>query len=520
MSDLWVEATRDIEAENAAEAMTRAKMRVASLWPFLAQSKTEREFEHRLALAEPRIDNLVPDAVQREHVIAAFREDYGIYRQAEDIYATEPVEHTASGGGGTTGNAPLRIFHEASGQWITIEGAAQPTPQNVNNHIEPEDGPITGNTGTFPVMVNGPDPHDPIQDQFPMQPSPWTPSNVWVERPMNFAPYQHPYAKTSAADAHPPHPGHYESEGVETGPGPNPYYFSGGGEGAAGNQQAGFPIDVTLPEPDERVDAYGTPPVQSSGSSGGDVPYSNPHTAKDNHGKCAGDDCGRPVFRRGNTWHHLDGEQDHHVLLDRDHPWVQQRLSARQGSIIQMAPGTVLKQAGFYDPADPSVQWLQVTADVSSSDQGPDSGDGGAPSGGATPDPPPSMISGGPGAQAMEPMTIPGPNSTTNPFSPGSGGGGGQQQMPMMGMPAAPMQPMARFVPRQQRFADVRERPTQDNPNGVGDEFESNNWEKPLEMTPRQAPEMRGVNTPQRPKMPIPQVSSDGLRDDEDEERE
>lgn len=66
-------------------------------------------------------------------------------------------------------------------------------------------------------------------------------------------------------------------EGVEGRPGPNPDYFAGGSEGIAGTEQNSFPADLSLPEPDERVDMYGTvPPQQSSGSTGGGVPYSNP----------------------------------------------------------------------------------------------------------------------------------------------------------------------------------------------------------------------------------------------------
>lgn len=482
MSDLWMEASRDIEADDAQVVMTQAKMAAASIWPFLAQAGTEREFEHRLALAEGRIDLAVPDAVARDHVVTAFREDFKIYRSLEDSWDTGTAKTAAV----ATEDQPLRIFHEASGTWITAEGAAAPGPANAwNQQGQPEAGPATGETGQFPQHPTGADPVDPINEQYPATPSPWTENGIWVDRPMQFNP-----PRTGAA---------YQNEGVQTGPGPNPDFFAGGGEGVAGDQQGGFPVDESLPEPNTQGDFYGSvPPVQSGGSTGGDVSYSNGKTAeKDNHGACF--DCNQPVYRNGSNWMHLTGDDKHPVRLSQNHPYVKARQSKKAAA---PRPGM------FFDPVDKSVAMAR-TADVSSSDMGPGNGSGSG--GGGTPDMPPSMVSGGPGAQAM-PMTIPNESVSANPFSNNSGGGGGG------GAPAGPSQmppTMGRFVPR---VAEVRDRPTADNPNGVRDEYDLHNWDKALEQTPRQAPEDRGVNTPQQPGQPINQVSSETMGAEDDEE--
>ena len=501
MTDLWLEASREIEADDAVTNLNLAKLATANIWPFLALAQSEEEFGHRLAIAMDRIERAVPDPGLRDKVIASFTEDYGFYHEAaadgddedeEPDGDAEPWEKDAS----------LQVFHAATGEWINVQAAAEPTPGNPQfPTFVPEQGPITNQTGDYPKHPTGADPVDPINQMFPMQPTPWKEiPELWVDRPMNFAPYQNPgnYGKTSAANtlpAHPAHPGHYDSEGVETGLGPNPFYFAGGEEGVAGDQQAGFPADMSAPESRgaEQVDWYGSvPPLNSSGTTGDGHPYSNQgnlntskESAKDNHGACF--DCKQPVYRHGNDWHHLGQppQNGHQVRLPSDHPWVQARTSA-----------------------------LRTQAEVSSSDMAP-----AQDAGGAAPPPPPSMT-GGPGSQAMPPMnqarTIPNESVTQNPFpnepagGGGAGGGAGNAFMggnPFMGHNIHTANPM------------TRDRPDMFNPTGVGDEFTERTWEGQTTQSPRQRMEDRNVNTPQRPQEPIKQTTSDGgPREDEEDE--
>lgn len=650
MTDLWVEASRDLEAENAEAQLILAKMATASLWPFLALAKTEGEFNHRLALAEPQIDSAVPDVILRDKVVASFRDDFVgmVYQAADAPSSTEDLrkrrnlealkareEAEANGEEYDPSDEDWRrkgsveFFHEASGQWIrlAVENAQPHNPSY--DDPTPEAGPETGiESRHFPTAI--PDPYNPINAEYPAQPQAWIvpPDKAWIERPMNFAPYQQatartrvtaaavewehsksgneafgfkPGTETEIAHILSPTPGnqarrhwahyypngfdtpedqehhfpvesiehgmqqierlhanrpksasvrtatpgvtlpvgqdsHYTDEGVETGTGPNPNFFAGGTEGATGDPQASFPADVSLDEPDERVEWYNNTPPQ-------------PITAaKDNHGVCAGDGCGRPVYRKGDDWFHLDGDSNHHVLLHSTHPWVQQRISARVQAeykyvhqrgdkwvITQKGTGKVLSEhdsqddaeasframmmhkhegsvAEFHDPFDQSVRMVR-RADVSSSDMGTGQ-DASTDAGGATPNPPPSMIPGGPGAEAAPmPQTIPNAGVSTNPFAGGGGATGGN-----------PTPTMPPTLAERRLAADVRERPSAQNPSGVADEYDSNTWEGPARQRPMQGAEERGINTPQRPHQPIPQMSSTDMErpeeqaDEEDEE--
>jgi len=335
---LWSEASRDLEAENARLRMARAKVATASLWPFLSLARSEREFEHRLALTADRIsDRVEPELIGP--LVASLREDFRLTASSEEDGAEDeeddewqkPWEKTSSYQGTLrSSDQQLQIFHMASGRWITVQANSPMTrdnPEATEGYFEDalEEGPNTGQTGQYPVAPAGPDPWNPINSQYPMQPSPWTPANNWVERPMNFAPYRQAAA--------------------------NPYYFAGGTEGVSGDAQAGFPVDIALPEPDERVDAYGTvPPVQSSGTTG------DGHSYSDN-----------PAANR--------------------------------------ATGSRLPFAGrFYDPGDSSVRVLAIGGPYGSGNAynpgGSDVGIGTS----QAPAPPPTMMPGGPGTVAMPPM--------------------------------------------------------------------------------------------------------------------
>jgi hypothetical protein len=578
MTSLWLEASRDIEADEAELSFNKAKIATASLWPFLALANSEEEFEHRLALAIDQIERRIPRTASLQRVVDSFRDDYKIYREAADAEDEEPDDDSDDVKPWEK-EASVQVFHEASQQWVTVTAAAEPTPGNPNfPNPSPEEGPITEETGNYPQHPTGADPVDPINQMFPMQPTPWQEKGLWVDRPMNFAPYQNPgnygAQKTSgtrvtATD--------YQGEGVQTGSGPNPFYFAGGEEGVAGDQQAGFPADQTNPasQSDDRVDMYGAvPPLASSGTTGDGHPYSNQgnlntskESAKDNHGACY--DCKQPVYRHGNEWHHLGQppQNGHSVRLPSDHPWVQARMS----SIKHTAPGggehapyeirevdggyAVFNAKGERKNDDPKSKSearqfqkalyknvpgasesaekaasLQFYADASSTDMG--SGD---PVGGGAPEPPPSMTPGGPGTLPQPPvqqaMTIPNESVTQNPFpnEPAGGGGGGMNMNPFMGMasiyrsydqfPDTARSIIQGSVTRKVADAQTRDRPDMFNPTGAGDEFTERTWNGQVSQSPRQPMEERNVNTPQRPPEAIPQNSSNGgPREEEDED--
>lgn len=423
--DLWTEASRDLETEESQARLTRAKVAVASLWPFLALAQSEREFDHRLALASDRFDQRV-EADLLEPLLASLREDFRVTAASEEDDEEpegndkdewqKPWEKDAA-------LAPVQIFHVASGRWITRQAQDSPisrdNPQGNDAYFENEleEGPNTGQTGQYPAAPAGPDPVDPINSMFPMQPSPWTPADNWVENPMNFAPY-----KQAAG---------------------NPNFFSGGPEGVSGEPQAGFPTDDALPEPDERVDQYGTtPPVQSSGTTGDGHPYSNPAV----HGS-------RRPF----------GE-------------------------------------GFFDPGDTSVRVLAVGGPYGSGNKYNSAGSEVGHGTSMTPEPPPSMMPGGPGSEAMPPL----------------GGGTDQSTSDMAAKQQNPMDSMGTKAARKLAAGPmVRDRPDMFNPSGVQDEYDDNTWDNATKQRPMQPAEHRNINTPQRPADPIGLSSSEGMETEE-----
>lgn len=303
--------------------------------------------------------------------------------------------------------------------------------------------------------------------------------------------------KSAASAGHPDHATHYRGEGVETGAAgsKNPLYFDAP-EGVT-NGQDGFAPDMSLPEADERADAYGAVPPQTGQPASATPSYSNAHSGarvtaeKDNHGACA--HCNSPVYRSGDVWQHLTGDPGHGVRLHEDHPWVK----AQQASRV-MASRKVARWA---------------LAEASSSDTGGDAGVGQAqvdPMG--APPTPQSMEPGGAGSVAGPPLTIPNDSVSTHPFA-------GQQppQEPAMGAGMGMGVTAARYV-----VADTMNRPTAENPLGVesGDEFDLNNWEAPAQQRPRQDADARRINTPQRPGQPIPVRSSEGEPGGEEDEEE
>ena len=58
MSDLWFEASADHDLEAREAALAQAEGAMVPIWPFLFQSVSEREFEHRLAFAGDRLERI------------------------------------------------------------------------------------------------------------------------------------------------------------------------------------------------------------------------------------------------------------------------------------------------------------------------------------------------------------------------------------------------------------------------------------------------------------------------------
>jgi hypothetical protein len=505
-ADLWVLASQDAEQELNDDRLVRAKVAAAGIWPFLSAARTEREFGHRVALIESDLEELFPDTGFRDQVTASLRDDYrllsGIVIQDFGTATLTSEASTATQDGGAASReailattaelaaAPSLFDHLALSDSDVPDGGTETANQGNPAFFDsgPEAGPATGNSQGFAQAA--PDPSNPMNAQYPMQPGQWTvpPDKGWVERPMDFG----------KQGAHGDHATHYRGEGVETGaPGSkNPLYFDAP-EGVT-NGQDGFPPDPSLPEADERVDSYGAVPPQTGQPASPTPSYSNGRAAsryvaeRDNFGACQ--HCTTPVYRDGDTWKHLGGDPGHGVRLHEQHPWV-----TRQQANRVMSSRT-------------ATRW--VLGEASSSDTG--GGDGGA--GQAQVDPmgapptPQSMEPGGAGSVAGTPLTIPNDSVSTHPFAgqnvpqePAMAGGMG------MGVTAA------RYV-----VADTMNRPTAENPLGVesGDEFDLNNWDKPAEQRPRQDADSRRVNTPQRPGQPIPTRSSEGEPGGEEDEEE
>ena len=88
---MWVEATRDLEAEAAERSLEHGRAAVASLWPFLAAARTEGEFEGRLELTGDRIAAV---AVQASCSAEGLEDDLRRqYRLLAEARGPDPVDH-------------------------------------------------------------------------------------------------------------------------------------------------------------------------------------------------------------------------------------------------------------------------------------------------------------------------------------------------------------------------------------------------------------------------------------------
>lgn len=69
MSDLWITASRDAEAEDLERRLTAARLAATPVWPFLAAATSHRDFENRKALAADRIEHVAANAAGGDPVL-------------------------------------------------------------------------------------------------------------------------------------------------------------------------------------------------------------------------------------------------------------------------------------------------------------------------------------------------------------------------------------------------------------------------------------------------------------------
>lgn len=533
MTELFFEASRDLEAERLTERCALAKVAVAGLWPFLALAESVDEFDHRVALAHDHIATKIgeQDLDLLGVTLTALKDDFvDVLSLRHEEARTAAVEAPP-----VPLQAGEQFWHAGQQRWIAVRAAAdlphQPDTRNNpygqgENYFQDatEEGPNTGQTGTYAQFPAGPDPVDPLNGMFPMQPSTWTtpPNATWVERPMNLQPGKQSsrsgmsnldrviMAQSAAGNAtalatwaatRALAGAGYVGEGVQNGPGQNPGFFAGGTEGVGGDQQAGYPEDLAVEDPDDRMnELYGAvPPQQSSGSGqGGAQPYSNPSTARQGtrHTAPGGGEHAPYRIEPGDGGYYVVNAKG-----ERKNSEPKSKEDARQfqKALYKNVPGAAesAKAASFHDPSDSAVR-------VIAQGEMPDTSGAGS-----APEPPQSMTPGGVGSIAQPPLPA-GPSST----------GGDNTADPSGADMASKMQQMIAAVAR--TAADnIRQRPNDMNPSGVADEYDERTWEGGVNTRPRQPAEDRGINTPQTPRDPIPQASSSDVQRElsDDEER-
>lgn len=84
-SDLWTEASRDVEAERRLKAMEIAKNASRGIWAFLAQAENPVEYGDRLALAQDRIEAVASSAgVPTDDLLGVFEQRFALLTEAKD----------------------------------------------------------------------------------------------------------------------------------------------------------------------------------------------------------------------------------------------------------------------------------------------------------------------------------------------------------------------------------------------------------------------------------------------------
>lgn len=575
--DLWTEASADVEADAAALRMSRAKVSVASLWPFLAMARSEREFNHRLALTAARIEEKVETDLF-EPVLASLRADFlvlaagdpdGRPTDREDLIGHELQEHPLggqqipwggvpqeheeevhepaarraispvkdehySGGPWTEDYKPdehsynlrsmnsLEYFHAGLGRWVAAEDEATAGLGNPSYFVGgPEAGPNTSSTGQFAPHPTGADPFSPINQMYPAQPQPWTvtPGTEWREQPMNFDPPgggNHPYK--TAADIG-------DQDTCKTCGQPTKYVKTSDGDRFWSH---------TGPDGWQYDDHHEPLPNRYS-KQGAAAPFAA-QTAN-------------PAYFAGGP-EGVTGPEGAQFPEEPSEDPTSEAVNFYGQVPPQMSSGSgrtaAVEHSGPENKVTPEFSSPQERARYEALQNGDDPGDRASFSARRTAvffdpyDPGVRMVT---AADSNTPQGSP-PPENTGTSDPGAAGGAPEAPPSMMGGPGStagtPMTTSPRQLPSgggggmppgddpsgmppamARRFYALEsyERPSDRDPTGAGDEFLHNTWGNEIKTRPRQGPEDRAVNTPQQPGEPIPTVSSEAPAGGGEEER-
>ena len=368
----------------------------------------------------------------------------------------------------------------------------------------------------------------------------WAPTGVWT--------HTGEYG-LAGDDDHEPYPGRGHTAA-------NPNYFAGGQEGVAGSDPPAFPVDLAVEDPDdpinERYDHMSPQPEVDSGNKVANRVWREPRTANSPHnpppnsGPLQGTEFDSPEERerwekaqageqqdsRASTTftgaRHTADEHAPYYIRERDggydvvnrdgvskgHHQTRGEAREQQKALYANVPGAAEEaekrhkgsRRGFFDPTDPGVRMVAIGDQFN--EENPFQS---TPAGSAGPGQVTDMGSGGQGSAGLGGGGLGTANvpQTTPPRQMPSGGGG--------------MDPAGEDPTRTARrvHADTRNLVSEDDPTGYGDEYENNVYERggPLSTRPRQPADHRNVNTPQRPRRPIPTTDrAGGVQESEEED--
>lgn len=150
MSDLWTEASRDIEQDDADRLLVTARLDAAPLLPFLAAAKSPADFDLRVALAENRLITATGDRMLAAQVIAQVRAEMqfqadgagGAYYVVDEAtganVGTYPDQSAADQA--AAGNTELEVTHTPTGNPNT-PGLSQGGPDAASSDGTPDGTP-------------------------------------------------------------------------------------------------------------------------------------------------------------------------------------------------------------------------------------------------------------------------------------------------------------------------------------------------------------------------------------------
>lgn len=106
MSDLWTEASRDVEAETQFRALSYARATVQPVWPFLAKAASVEEYYHRHSLVANKIDDAAQAATDhtgRSFILVRADLEDSLLADFRTVLASADGACTYCGGAGTAG---------------------------------------------------------------------------------------------------------------------------------------------------------------------------------------------------------------------------------------------------------------------------------------------------------------------------------------------------------------------------------------------------------------------------------